>query len=38
MLESNIGYVVKKGGFTEGHKVTFWSEEATVEELAKTSF
>ena len=38
MLGSNIGYVVKKGGFTEGHKETFWSEEAAVEELAKGRF
>ena len=38
MLESNIGYVVKKGGFTEGHKGTFWNEEAAVDELAKATF
>ena len=38
MLESNIAYVAEKGGFTEGHNETFWSEEATVEELAKGRF
>ena len=38
MLESNIAYIVKKGGFTEGHKVPFWNEEAAVEELAKVCF
>ena len=34
----NIGYVVKKGGFTEGHKETFWSEEAAVDALEKGCF
>ena len=38
MLESNIAYVAEKGGFTEGHKVPFWNEEAAVAELAKGCF
>ena len=38
MLFCNIAYVVKKGGFTEGHKETFWNEEAAVDELAKVTF
>ena len=38
MLICNIGYVVQKGGFTEGHKDTFWNEEAAVAELAKGYF
>ena len=38
MLFCNIVYVVKKGGFTEGHKETFWNEEAAVDELAKGHF
>ena len=38
MLKSNIAYVAEKEGFTEGHKETFWSEEAAVEELAKACF
>ena len=28
----------KRGGFTEGHKETFWSKEAAVDELAKATF
>ena len=38
ILKSNIAYVAEKGGFTEGHKAPFWSEEAAVEELAKGYF
>ena len=38
MLFCNIGDVVKKGGFIEGHKEAFWSEEAAVDELAKGYF
>ena len=38
MLFWNIGDVVKKRGFTEGHKDTFWNEEAAVDELAKATF
>ena len=38
MLFCNIGDVVKKGGFTEGHNETFWSKEAAVAELAKGHF
>ena len=38
MLFCNIAYVVKKGGFTEGHKDTFWNEEAAVEALVKGCF
>ena len=38
MLICNIGYVVPKGCFTEGHKDTFWNEEAAVDALAKAAF
>ena len=38
MLFCNIAYIAEKGGFTEGHNETFWSEEAAVEELAKGRF
>ena len=38
MLFCNIAYVAQKGGFTEGHRVPFWNEEAAVAELAKGYF
>ena len=38
MLFCNIGDVVKKEGFTEGRKETFWNEEAAVAELTKGHF
>ena len=37
-MKCNIAYVAEKGGFTEGHKETFWSKEAAVDELAKGYF
>ena len=38
MLFCNIAYVAQKGGFTEGYKVPFLTEEATVDKLAKGYF
>ena len=37
-MKSNIAYVAKKEGFTAGHKESFWSKEAAVDELAKATF
>ena len=38
MLFCNIAYVAQKGGFTEGRKEPFLTEEAAVDQLTKAYF
>ena len=37
-LNRNVGWIAPKGGFTEGHKDSFWNEEAAVDALVKGCF